>query len=207
MIQFAPYIHQRPLASPTLGLYCMPGRKEGKWDYLDYCGRYIEPAGFEEWKTHYYRQEGWDPATGYPTGKMLASLGLDNVSEELALHKKLGKDNRDHAFQSNKKTGITHFVGSKFRSANRRLSVEREGRHIGRTTIQLFRGGRFLSDPFPRIDFTALADWVLRVMEDPELSEKINDVTALALLIWKKQTNQGSDGHSIDPVQKNHIKN
>ena len=36
----------------------------------------------------------------------------------------------------------------------------------------------FLSDSFPKIDFQALAQWVLTVMEDPELSEKIKDVVA-----------------------------
>ena len=27
----------------------MPGIKDGKWDYIDYSGRYIERTGFEEW--------------------------------------------------------------------------------------------------------------------------------------------------------------
>ena len=91
MVQFASYIHHKPLTNSMLGLYYMPGRKDGKWDYFDYSGRYIENEGFEIWKTHYYQQEGWDPKTGYPTSKTLTALGLGNVAAELADQKKLGK--------------------------------------------------------------------------------------------------------------------
>ena len=91
MVEFAPYIHNKPLTDSPLGLYCMPARKDGKWEYQDVSNRYIEKAGFEEWKTHYYRQEGWDQNTGYPTLKTLQSLGLGPVAEELTRHKKLGK--------------------------------------------------------------------------------------------------------------------
>ena len=62
----------------------------------------------------------------------------------------------------------------------------------------------FLSDPFPRIDFTALADWVLRVMEDPELSEKINDVTALSASDLEK-TRQIRDLMGIRLIQSKKI--
>jgi hypothetical protein len=36
----------------------------------------------------------------------------------------------------------------------------------------------FLADPFPRIDFHALADWIRDVMIDPELSKMVNEIIA-----------------------------
>ncbi len=91
MVRFSSYIHNKPLTNAMLGIYCMPTCKDGIWEYQDVSNRYIETAGFEEWKTHFYQQEGWDPDTGYPTLKTLASLELGHVAEELARHQKLGK--------------------------------------------------------------------------------------------------------------------
>ncbi len=36
----------------------------------------------------------------------------------------------------------------------------------------------FLSDPFPRIDFHGLAQWVLEIMQDPELSKIMGDIAS-----------------------------
>ncbi len=93
MVQFSPYIHNLPFSKPKFGLYYMPGIKDGKWDYINLAGRgrYVEKAGFEEFKTRYYQLEGWEPQTGYPTGKTLASLGLDFVADKLKTKKLLGK--------------------------------------------------------------------------------------------------------------------
>jgi aldehyde:ferredoxin oxidoreductase len=69
----------------------MTGIENGKWDYINLSSRYIEKAGFEEWKTTYYTLEGWESQTGYPERKTLSALGMDYVADELAAKKLLGK--------------------------------------------------------------------------------------------------------------------
>jgi aldehyde:ferredoxin oxidoreductase len=91
MVQFAPYIHNKPLTEPKFGIYYMPGIENGKWNYINLGDRYVEKSGFEEWKTKYYDLEGWEVQTGYPKRKTLSSLGMDYVADELALKKVSGK--------------------------------------------------------------------------------------------------------------------
>ena len=86
MVQFADYIYSVPYDRPG----CMPGRKNGKWVYLMDRGRTINRKGFEEFKTHFYTLEGWDPASGYPTRKTLEEMDLKYVADELEMHSKLG---------------------------------------------------------------------------------------------------------------------
>jgi aldehyde:ferredoxin oxidoreductase len=64
--------------------------KDGKWQRLDVSKRHLDRAGFEEFKTRFYRLQGWDTSTGYPTRATLASLGLDYVADELEKNGKLG---------------------------------------------------------------------------------------------------------------------
>jgi aldehyde:ferredoxin oxidoreductase len=45
---------------------------------------------FEDWKTLYYRLEGWDEKTGWPTRRTLEELGLKKVADELESKAKLG---------------------------------------------------------------------------------------------------------------------
>ena len=62
---------------------------------------------------------------------------------------------------------------------DQRLEGFRLRERAGILAIQLYSVSEivgFLSDPFPRIDFIALSDWVLNVMEDPELSEMITGI-------------------------------
>ena len=65
--------------------------EKGQWKYKNVGGRILDRAKFEEWKTKYYTQEGWDPKTGWPVRKTLKSLGLEYVADELQRHKKLGR--------------------------------------------------------------------------------------------------------------------
>ncbi len=68
-----------------------PGRKDGKWEYISNSDRCIDKEKFEEFKTRFYRLEGWDTTTGYPTRKTLAALKLGHVADELERKGKLGK--------------------------------------------------------------------------------------------------------------------
>jgi aldehyde:ferredoxin oxidoreductase len=65
-------------------------KENGKWAYGENKGRSLDRAKFEDWKTRFYKFEGWDPKTGWPTRKNLESLGLRNVANELEKKNKLG---------------------------------------------------------------------------------------------------------------------
>ena len=51
---------------------------------------YLEDKGLEQWKTHFYEVEGWDPQTGYPERKTLEGLGMKKVADVLQANNKLG---------------------------------------------------------------------------------------------------------------------
>jgi aldehyde:ferredoxin oxidoreductase len=68
----------------------MPGMKDGKWDYVVTSGRPIDRNKFEDFKTRFYRFQGWDADSGFPTRDTLESQGLGPVAEELQQHGKLG---------------------------------------------------------------------------------------------------------------------
>ncbi len=87
MVHFADYVYQVPYGGPSF----MPGRVNGQWDYVNISGRSIDKGKFEEFKSRYYRLEGWDEQTGYPSRGTLRSLKLDTVADELEKNNKLGK--------------------------------------------------------------------------------------------------------------------
>jgi aldehyde:ferredoxin oxidoreductase len=87
MVHFADYIYNVPYSGPSF----MPGRKNGKWEYIDISGRCVDKKKFEEFKTRFYQLEGWDPDTGYPSRSALTSLNLGYVADELEKNGKLGK--------------------------------------------------------------------------------------------------------------------
>ncbi len=87
MVQFAPYIYKQPFGAPML----LPGREGGKWKYVSSAGRVIDQERFEQWKTKFYELEGWASDSGWPTRKTLASMGMDQVADELDENGKLGR--------------------------------------------------------------------------------------------------------------------
>ena len=88
LVDFPEYIYRVPL--PTDTPQFMPGREKGEWKYLQMNGRRLDKQKFEEWKTRFYRLEGWDPKTGWPTRKTLEGAGLKKVADELEKRGKLG---------------------------------------------------------------------------------------------------------------------
>jgi aldehyde:ferredoxin oxidoreductase len=82
MVHFADYIYEVPFEKVEMDYY-LPGRRNGEWDYICVNDRHLDRAKFEEFKTTYYKLEGWDPSTGWPTRKTLESLGLTNVADTL----------------------------------------------------------------------------------------------------------------------------
>ena len=91
MVHFADYIYKVPYAGFSFMPSSMPSRKNGKWEYTNISGRCIDREKFEEFKTRFYRLEGWDPDTGYPSRSTLTSLNLEYVAYELEKNGKLGK--------------------------------------------------------------------------------------------------------------------
>ena len=96
MVKFADYIYDVPYGGGAWGegmmppSYYMPGMESGEWKYIDFQGRQLDRAGFEEWKTLFYEFEGWDTSSGWPSRATLEGLGLNNVADLLESKGKLG---------------------------------------------------------------------------------------------------------------------
>ncbi|MFC2165661.1 aldehyde ferredoxin oxidoreductase N-terminal domain-containing protein [Acidobacteriota bacterium] len=91
MVHFADYIYKQPF-KPSWPSAWLPGRKDGKWDYVRVDGRHLDKNKFEEFKSRYYKLEGWDIKTGWPKKETLESLGLGHVADALADNAKLGSE-------------------------------------------------------------------------------------------------------------------
>jgi aldehyde:ferredoxin oxidoreductase len=89
---FADYVYELPFGGMGEdGLpYYLPGRHNGKWDYICVNDRHLDRKQFEEFKTTYYKLEGWDTSTGWPKRDTLESLGLNEVADSLAKNNTLG---------------------------------------------------------------------------------------------------------------------
>lgn len=67
-----------------------PVHENGQWRYDTRKEVVLVPEGVEEFKTHFYECEGWDPASGWPRRKTLEGLGLASIADELGSRGKLG---------------------------------------------------------------------------------------------------------------------
>ncbi len=83
----AEYVYKVPISSP----YWNSVYEDGEWKFSDNIGRVLDKDKFEDWKTRYYKFEGWDETTGWPKRETLEELGLGYVANELEYHGKLGK--------------------------------------------------------------------------------------------------------------------
>ncbi len=91
MVHFADIIYNNKTpCNPEDKIY-MPGIENGKWDYYCYSKRKLNRDKFEQFKTRFYKLQGWDTGTGYPTREALESLDLGYVADELESRGKLGK--------------------------------------------------------------------------------------------------------------------
>jgi aldehyde:ferredoxin oxidoreductase len=90
MVHFADHIYEVPYSGLDYESYHLPGRKNGEWDYIRVNGRKLDRAKFEEFKTEFYKLEGWDASSGWPTRDTLEELNLKYVADELETKGKLG---------------------------------------------------------------------------------------------------------------------
>ncbi len=91
MVRFADFIYNKNGILIDVPNAYLPGRENGKWDYYGYTNRRIDKNKFEEFKTRFYKLQGWDTATGYPKRATLESMGLGYVADELEKNGRLGK--------------------------------------------------------------------------------------------------------------------
>jgi aldehyde:ferredoxin oxidoreductase len=84
---FARWMFDRGVDHP----YFMPVYINGEWKYSDSIGRKLDRKKWEDFKTRFYKHEGWDPTAGRPKRKTLEDLGLGYVADELEKNGKLGK--------------------------------------------------------------------------------------------------------------------
>jgi aldehyde:ferredoxin oxidoreductase len=87
--KFAGYMY-RPGASYCGTATTLPVFDGSKWEWANCRELYLDDKGVEQWKTEFYKVEGWDPKTGYPTRKTLEDLGLKYVADALQSKNKLG---------------------------------------------------------------------------------------------------------------------
>jgi aldehyde:ferredoxin oxidoreductase len=93
MVHFADYYYDKKgggVGGDVPNAY-LPGLEDGVWDYRGYSYRKFDRAKFEEFKTTFYRLQGWDPDTGYPNRSALEKIGLGYVADELEKNGKLGR--------------------------------------------------------------------------------------------------------------------
>ena len=91
MVHFTNNIYEKkPLFPADVPNAFLPGKENGKWDYYGYSYRTLDRNKFDEFKTRFYRLQGWDTATGYPIRSTLEALGLGYVADELEKDGKLG---------------------------------------------------------------------------------------------------------------------
>jgi len=67
-----------------------PAMKDGKWERISVKETHLDKDRFEDFKTEFYKVQGWDTSTGLPTRNTLADMGLDHVADELEAQGKLG---------------------------------------------------------------------------------------------------------------------
>jgi len=93
MVHFVDNVYEkRPLFPADVPNAYMPGKEDGKWDYYGYSRRTLDKDKFDEFKTRFYRLQGWDESSGYPNRSTLESLELDYVADELDRNNKIGKE-------------------------------------------------------------------------------------------------------------------
>ena len=74
-----------------VGLFCVTlDVKTKKWSYSDGKGRKLDRAKFEDWKTKFYKFEGYNIENGWPTKKALNDMGLKKVADVMKNKGRLG---------------------------------------------------------------------------------------------------------------------
>ena len=81
--RFAPFMYM-PGASYTTMTGGVPVYENGKWSWQTLLDMYLDDDGVELFKTNFYKLEGWDINTGWPTRNTLEGLGLKHIADSMA---------------------------------------------------------------------------------------------------------------------------
>jgi aldehyde:ferredoxin oxidoreductase len=93
MVHFVDNVYEKiPLFPADIRMAYMPGKEDGKWDYYGYSRRKLDRDKFDEFKTRFYRLQGWEESSGYPKRSTLEAMALDFVADELEKNNKIGKE-------------------------------------------------------------------------------------------------------------------
>ena len=82
---FPDYVYDKPSGGHELPMYI-----DGKWKYDNGRGRKLDRAKVEDFKTRFYKFEGYNPGNGYPTRETLEKMNLRRVADTLQSKGKLG---------------------------------------------------------------------------------------------------------------------
>jgi len=83
---FPDYVYDQP----SRGGSELPMVKDGKWVYDGGSGRALDREKVEDFKTRFYKFEGYNPENGYPTRATLEKMGMKKVADVLQKGGKLG---------------------------------------------------------------------------------------------------------------------
>jgi len=86
--KFAPFMYMPGATFPIGG--ARPVYQDGKWSFEDQNDLYLDRAGVEEFKSNFYKLEGWDVDTGWPKKNTLEELGMKKVADVMSSNGKLG---------------------------------------------------------------------------------------------------------------------
>ncbi len=82
---FPDYVYDKKSQGLLLPMYV-----DGKWTYATGAGRTLDRAKVEDFKTRFYKFEGYNSSNGYPTRDTLEKLGLKTVADQLQKKGRLG---------------------------------------------------------------------------------------------------------------------
>jgi aldehyde:ferredoxin oxidoreductase len=82
---FPDYIYDRPSRGHDMTMFI-----DGKWKYDKGVGRKLDRVKVEDFKTRFYKFEGYNPENGYPTRGTLEKMNLKKVADLLESKGKLG---------------------------------------------------------------------------------------------------------------------
>jgi hypothetical protein len=87
--KFAGYMY-KPSASASGFTNNLPVYDGTNWKWENCVDLYFDDKGVETWESTYYKLEGRDPESVYPTRKTLEELGMKRVADVLKKNNKLG---------------------------------------------------------------------------------------------------------------------
>jgi aldehyde:ferredoxin oxidoreductase len=82
---FPDYVYDQKSRGNILPMY-----QDGKWSYETGAGRTLDRAKVEDFKTKFYKFEGYNSDNGYPTRDTLEKMGLKKVADLLQSRNRLG---------------------------------------------------------------------------------------------------------------------